>query len=259
MSISYRFAIREIAKRVNAITGATASAMATNYTASPLTTTEVDDPVYNLDLIKDVVIDVESRIVQEIASAVDPNTGIGNHYWRNTLETFTGVTYHGETFPQTASNNKPIVGVPGICYVGSVMSPATAPQIIMTPASPERISQYLLNTGIYTNQPYLYCIHGATVMSTLGNISTGSPVQFKVVWYDRSQAAAVITNNGVMYVPEPLLDCVVAGGVQALLIEDEYQATVAYYRDYYNKCLQLLRQGATSMPGMPIAGAMTKQ
>ncbi len=259
MSISYRFAIREIAKRVNAITGATAATMSTNYTASPITTAEVDDPVYNLDLIKDVVIDVEARIFQEIASAVDPVTGIGNHYWRNILETHTGVTYHGEIFPQTASNNKPIIGAPGICYVGSVMSPAAAPQIIMTPASPERISQYLANTGIYTNQPYLYCVHGATVMSTLGNISTGLPVQFKVVWYDRTLAATLITNNGVMYAPESLLDCIVAGGVQSLLIEDEYQATVGYYRDYYNKCLQLLRQGATSTPGIPIAGAATKQ
>lgn len=256
MAIQYRIAIREAAKRLNAITGATASAMSTNYMTSPLTTTQLDDPVYSIDALKDVVLDVEGRIIAEIASAVDPVTGIGNHNWRPYFQTSTDVLYHGSSYPTIASNTLPVVGVPGLCYKvegGNVNNP---PVQIMTPSSPERISQYLGNTGIYTNQPYNYAIVAGRVFSTLGPLASGAPIAFQVCYWKRELAAAIIVNNGDMYLPDTLMDMVVAGMVSQFLIEEEYMAMSSFYRDYFNRCAEAISRGSTSIPGMPSLMAM---
>src|SRR5262245_9911967 len=113
MSTPFNTIIRETIKHVNGILGASASSQASAYLTSPITTTQADDPVFNLNWVQDRIIDVHGRIALEIASVADPNTGIGCHPWRSFFRDSTSNVAHGGDLPTTGSSGKTIIGALG--------------------------------------------------------------------------------------------------------------------------------------------------
>lgn len=237
--------VREVAKRVNAVAGATASAMATNYAVDPPTTTELDDPVFNLAYIKDVVIDVHGRLVLEIASVQDPVTGIGNHPWRTFFTDVTASIAHGGTFPTVGSGGKTIIGAIGRAVVVSDLD------LILTPCSIDRISAYRANIaagGIYTANPQMYSILGSKVYSTQSNVI------FDVCVYERADIVTAMAANGNMTLPDVLADALVAGSVATILVEDEYANTAGYYKQFYDQAIAQIRSMNVMMPNLALGG-----
>lgn len=233
--------VREVAKRVNGIAGATASAMATNYAVDPPTTTEIDDPVFNLAYIEDVVIDVHGRLALEIASVQDPVTGIGNHPWRPFFADVTASVAHGGNLPTTGTGGKTIIGAFGRCYN------ASDTDYVLTPASLERVSQYRFNVGgIYTAGVSMYAINGTKVYATVSN------VVFNVCVYERADLVTAMAANGNMTLPDVLADALVAGSVASILVEDEYANTAAYYKTFYDQAIAAIRSTSLTIPGMAV-------
>jgi hypothetical protein len=227
-----------VAKAVNAIAGAQASTMATNFNASPLTTTEVDDPAYNLGLLQDVILNTHGRLALEIASATDEN-GVGNHPWRSFFAATTSSLANGAALPATASNGDTIVGAFGKVYVAGDNN-------VMAPAAAERVSMWrrdASNTTVFKTQPYLYNISGGKIYHTTGN------VVMDCCTYERADYATTMAANGDIGLPDILSDALVAGSVASLVIEDEYAATAAYYKNFYEGAIAAIRAGRTEATG----------
>ncbi len=242
MATGWRVIIREAAKRVNAVTGATASTMATNYATSPLTTTEIDDPVYNLAFLQDVIIDTHGHLALEIASVAD-NRGIGCHPWRAFFADVTASVNHEGSIPTTGTGSKSIIGALGQPYN------AGDTDQILTMASAERVSNYRLfvSNEVYTLNPYLYHVDGHKVYCTV------SSVVFPCCVYERSDYVTTMAANGSIALPDSLADALVAGAVSALLIEDEYAAQSAYYKAIYDQAVMAIRAQKIVVPGLAMA------
>lgn len=240
MATAYRIIVREVLRRINGIAGATAATVDTNYGTSPLTTTQADSPVYNLAFVQDVVIDTHGRLALEIASVVDPITGIGCHPWRAFFDDVTASIAHEGALPTVGSGGSTIIGAFGRPY-----DAANTDQFLM-PASIERVSAYKNNTGIYTNNPYLYHVNGGKVYHTTTN------VVFDVCVYERSAQVTAVAANGNITLPDVLADALVFGSVANILIEDEYAAQVGVYAAYYLETIRAIRAGSMSMPGLPM-------
>lgn len=241
MATKLNVIVREVLKRVNGIAGATASAMATNYATDPLTTTQADDPVFNLAFIQDVVIDVHGRLALEIASVQDPVTNIGNHPWRTFFADVTASVAHGGTLPTVGSGGKTIIGAFGRCYN------AGDTDYVLTPASLERISAYRLNVGgIYSTSPHLYSVMGSKVYATAAN------VVFDVCVYERADLVTAMAANGNISLPDVLADALVAGSVASIVVEDEYATTAAYYKSFYDQAIASIRSVNLAMPNLSL-------
>lgn len=247
MATAYRIIVREVLRRVNGIAGAVASTVETNYGTAPLTTTQADSPVYNLSFIQDVVVDTHGRLALEIASAMDPITGIGCHPWRAFFRDVTANVAHGGNLPTTGTTaSKTIIGAFGRPYDSSNTD------LFLTPAGIERVSAYNQYTGIYTNNPYLYHVNGGKVYHTVTNIV------FDCCVYERSdQVSAVAAGN--ITLPDALVDALVFGSVANIIIEDEYANQAGIYAGYYLACIQAIQRGSVSMPGLPMAAMMGAQ
>lgn len=242
MATSYNTVLREVLKRVNGIAGAQAAAMATNYAVSPLTTTEADDPVYSLAFVKDVIIDVHGRLALEIASVVDPVTGIGCHPWRSFFAGVTATVSNDSAMPTVSSTSKTIIGALGRC----VSSGDT--DHIYTPASAERVSAFRLYVStLYTTSPGLYYIDG-------GKLYTTGSVIFNCCMYERADQVTAMAANGSITLPDVLVDALVAGSVAGLLVEDEYAGQVQTYRQMYEQAIAAIRAGSVAMPGLMMGG-----
>lgn len=240
MSTAFNTILREVLKRVNGIAGAQAAAMATNYAVSPLTTTEADDPVYSLAFVKDVIVDTHGRLALEIASVVDPVTGVGCHPWRAFFRDVTASVGHDSALPTVGSSTKTIIGA-----LGRAVS-AGDTDFILTPGSAERVSAFRLYTGtLYTAGAGLYHINGGKVYATVSN------VVFDCCVYERADYSAF---TGNIALPDALTDALVAGSVAGLLLEDEYAAQTAYYRDMYSQAIAAIRAGSVAMPGLLMGG-----
>lgn len=241
MSTAYRIIVREVLRRVNGIAGATAATVDTNYGTSPITTTQADSPVYNLAFVQDVVIDTHGRLALEIASTVDPITGIGCHPWRAFFRDVTANVAHGGNLPTTGTTgSKTIIGAFGRPY------DASNTDLFLTPAGIERVSAYNQYTGIYTNNPYIYNVNGGKVYHTTTN------VVFDVCVYERADQVTAVGANGNITLPDSLADALVFGSVANIIIEDEYANQAQIYAGYYLACINAIRAGSMSMPGLPM-------
>lgn len=246
MATPYNTIVREVLKRVNGIAGATASTMATNYVVSPLTVTEADDPVFSLAFVQDVVLDTHGRLALEIANVQDPVTNVGNHPWRAYFLDVTASIANGGNLPTTGSGGNPIIGAFGRAYN------AADTDYVLTPASFERVSQANLNpNGMYTAEPYLYCVNGSKVYTTVANVI------FDVCVYSRSAEATTLAANGDITLPDALTDALVAGAVGSILVEDEYASTAAYYRGFYDQAVTSIRSVNLAIPNLAV-GAVVK-
>lgn len=241
MATAWRVAIRATARAVQGIAGAQASTVETNYLTSPLTATQIDSPKYNLSYIQDICINVHGRLALEIASVADRATGIGCHPWRTFFKDVTANIAHGGDFPLVGASGKTIIGAWGRPY------DAANTDLLLQPASAERVSNFREYPTVYTTNPSLYHVNGSRVYHTTTN------VQFEVCVYERADAVSAVAANGNVSVPDSLIDALVYGSVASALIESEYIDQADRYAQYYNAALAAIRSGSISMPGLPFA------
>jgi hypothetical protein len=245
MSVPYNTILRRVLKAVNGIAGTTASAMATNYAVNPLTTTQADDPVYSLAFIQDAMADIQGRLANEIASVMNPVTGLGTHPWRSYFASTTSNVANDDILPAADQTNVPIIGAWGGVRIlaGSTRYPGT-------PTSIERIRASQQNPdSIYTTTLYEYCIYGQRIYYT----DSSYTAILDCCVYNRATAISnIVAASQNMLLPDALADAFVAGVVQAIVVEEEYLAQSGFYRDYFNAAVAAIRAGATAMPGLAV-------
>lgn len=242
MATAWQVILREVGKRVNAFVSTAVPATAnTDYTTSPLTTTQIVSIVRNLGLIQDTALDVHGRIALTIADVRDPVTGIGSHPWRSFFAGVTGSVASGSNLPTTTGtpSGKTIIGALGRPYR------ATAATQYLQPASVERVSRYLANTSLYTNNPWIYHIDGAKVLHSTDNIV------FNVCYYDRADQATTLAANGNIILPDALVDTLVAGTVASFMVENDLIEQAQGYGMIYKAGLDAIASGSIAMPGLP--------
>lgn len=245
MPTPFRTVIREIAKRVNALKSEQPAIAEASYIASPITVTQIDDPVYNLSFLQDIVADVHSDLVMAIATCVDPINGIGNHPWRNHFPDVTASITHGGNLPMVGASNKTIIGALGRPY------DALNVNKILTPASIQRVLAYKNFNSLYTNNPYFYTLNGSKVYHTTQNIV------FDCCVYERSDVVTLIGANGnfgagVGTVPDVLTPALIAGGVVNAIVAGEYAEQVGPYAAYYMSVREMIASGGIMVPGLPV-------
>ena len=231
MATAWQIILRETAKHANALVSGSAATTATNYTASPLTTTQVVDPFFNLDFIKDKCIDAHGRLALEIAN-------VREHPWRAWIgNSATSNLSSGALIPTTATNSKTIIGAYGQVLSGGVP---------LSPAAPERVRADLINSipQLYTLPPYLYYIDGNTIYHTEANAT------INVCTYERADAVAAVAANGNISLPDVLADAIVAGAVSELAIEAKGMEQGGYFSQLFMKAIESIRNGQTQMPMM---------
>lgn len=241
MSTTYAKLVSEIAKHVNALAGATASAAATNYATTPHTTSTIDDVVYPLAFLQDLAINAHGRIALAIASCVN-REGIGNHPWRGFFRDKTSNLSHGANLPTTGSTGKNIIGAFGEAY------DASDTDQLLTRASVQRISKYKNNSGIYTNNPWLWTISGGQVWHTTTNIT------IDVCVYERSDQVSAVASGNIT-VPDVLADLIVAGAVAAATVNGKNLDQAGTFAGYYQAGLAMIAAGSTGIPQLMLGTA----
>lgn len=235
-----------IAKAVNAfktaMTGATAD---TDFTTTPLTATQIDSPIHNLQFLAAVVANVHSDLAYAIAAVTDEN-GIGNHPWRVHFADTTANVANAAALPTVGASGKTIIGA-----LGQPWDAANVDQLMIR-ASIERVSSFN-NDGIYSVTPNIYAINSSKVFHSTANII------FDCCAYDRADVAALIAANGSFgtgaasrTVPDTLTMALIAGGIAMSIVEDEMLAQVAPFAAYYAAVLERIANGNTVMPSLPV-------
>jgi hypothetical protein len=230
--MSWNMVIRQVASRMNAIQGAT---HATAEAAYPIPT--VDDPSYNLSLIKDACADAEMVIAQTVAQAP-------NHPWRNMLRqaVFNGVTGMGV---QTGENLYTPLD-PTCVGIGSVVTHAD-PHLPFREKPVHEIIRRNRNAGsFYTLPVYYYRIVDNLIYHT--SIGTGGGVDVHYYKYDKqTDTLDAITAGGSPLFPDTCIPTYVVGACALLLKEEEYATQAQYYGQLFAGMLQQIAQGFASV------------
>lgn len=227
MAIAIETVLRQAILRVNGIVGTSAATLQTNYTTSPLTTSQVDSADFPFAAYRDTFHAIESRLAAAIA-------GCGNHPWRRVLQSQTADIAHEAAIPSTNAVGDQIVGVYGAVFDSSDGTQCT--EIAM-----DDIRIAVRNANSWALVPtYGYKIDGGRIFHTRTN------VKIDVCTYNRTtQAALGITNS--MLLPDPLEEALVCGITSMLVRDDAFTQQAAIYRGYYNDALNSIAQGLTSV------------
>jgi hypothetical protein len=237
MSLTYDYIVRQIALRVNAITGAVAPTLETNYSAAPVTAYQ--SSIFPKTSIYDAVRIAEGKMATTIANS-------GNNTLRAYLLSQTDPLSSGDAMPSVDENSVKIIG-----QYGSVLD-GDDPTIICTAAPPQEIRRRL-NTSSYWKIPaYLFSYDGN------GIIHTRTTVIVQVCVYNGETQKTAIAANGAILLADSLEEGYVNGGLAELLRDDEFMAQAAVFRGYFNETLAGIQGGYTntsqvSMPGPVLA------
>lgn len=231
MATTWQTVFREVAKHANAFASGNAATVSGLYLTSPLTTSQVSDPYFNYDFIKDKCIDVHGRLALEICNVL-------GHQWRSRFAAVTGGLSSGDTLPLLA-NAKTIIGA-----LGEVLSSA----IRMDKTTPDRVRQYLSHgSSLYPLNPYLYYIDGNCIYHTATTAS------INVCVYERADIVSTVFLNGNINLPDVLVDALVAGAVAELIVESKGIEQASYFKNLFEAAIASIRQGQTTMPRFALA------
>lgn len=234
MATAWSVILREATKHANAFASGNAANTSVDYLTSPLTTTQVTDPYFNLDFIKDACIDAQGRLAEEIAN-------VQGHPWRAYIgNSATGALATGAVIPLVAANSKSIIG-----KLGQVLS--SDGSRMFSEAAPERVQSYLRDQTSY-NDPDLYYTDGNKIYHT-----AAISVAITCCTYERADAVAAVAANGNITLPDVLTDAIVAGAVASLVVEGKGIEQAAYFRSYFEGAITSIRQGMTTVPMMKAA------
>jgi hypothetical protein len=233
MATAWQIIFREVAKHANAFASGSASTVSANYSTSPLTVTQVEDPFFSLDFIKDKCIDAHGRLAVEIAN-------VRAHPWRAWIgNTRTATISSGAVLPTVGTNSKSIVGAWGQVVAGGT-------GVLMSEAAPERVRDYLEHSSTLYGSPYLYYIDGNRIYHT------ETTVLIDCCTYERADVVTVVAANGDITLPDVLVDAIVAGAVAELIVEAKGIEQASYFLNVFNSAIDSIRKGQTTMPMMTL-------
>jgi hypothetical protein len=233
MATSFAIPIREVVKHLNAFASGNASTTQTNYTTATPTTTQVVDPYFSLDFIKDKIVDAHGRLALEIAN-------VRAHPWRAWITPSTVTVADSAAIGSTATNSKTIVGALGQVLIGGI--PATE-------AAPERVRDYQLHGGTLYSSPYLYYNDGLRIY-----LAPNTNCTINVCTYERADVVTLIgaTPPGNITIPDALVDALVAGATAMCIVESKSIEQASYFQGVFDKAIQSIRAGQTTMPMMTL-------
>jgi len=104
VSVAYNTIIRAVSLRINAISGAVANTLETNYAANPVTAFQ--STIFPKTAIYDAVLNAEEKLAQRIANNADDPL-------RQYLANVTANLSNPSTLPSTSTDSKPIIGIWG--------------------------------------------------------------------------------------------------------------------------------------------------
>ena len=233
MATSYESILRESALRINAIAGSVPSTLESNYTTSPLTSTQVVSSIFPLDAITDAILDVEGRLAWAIADC-------RQHPWRQFFSDAIVDLPNFSTLPAVAFGGSAILGA-----WGEVREAGSGTVCSEMPLDQVRRAASLRDAGFLTVQPFWFNITGGELMHTM------DLVDIVVCIYKRDTQAAVLAGGGNILLPDSLVQAYIAGTVATLVRDDEFTGQAAMYANYFQNALENISKGLTLVNGIP--------
>lgn len=201
MSVPYSYLTRNIALRINAVLGTTAAQMETAYATSPLTSTQINSPIFPFSAVEDLVMLAEGRFVNAIANSAHP--------YRSYLRGLTAALATETAMPTVTSASVPIVGIPGTVCDSSDGIPCR-----MRPL--EEITLRTANAGTYFRMPaYWYAFNGETIYHTRTSVIV------EVCKYNQATQRALLA-AGNMLLPDDLEGALIDEGLRQAFRDDEF-------------------------------------
>lgn len=234
MSVPYNNVVRQAALRINAITGAIASTLETNYIVNPVASFQ--SAVFPKTSIYDAVITAEEKLAQAIADT-------GDHPYRSYILSETATLATGDDMPSTDASGVPIIGI-----YGSVID-AVDESYVCTEQPTEVVRRWKALSSYLKMQVYYYAMDGNGITHTR---ATG--VKIQVCVYSASTQRTSLAANGNIILPDALEEAYVAGAIASLVRDDEFMGQAAVYRQYFNDTISTIRGGLTSVPSVATSG-----
>lgn len=238
MSTTYSEITRQIALRINAITGASAAALEAAYITTPFTDAQVGSTIFTFTSMKDSVLNIEGRLADAIAST-------GDHPLRTYLASTTDALTNGAELPSLDAGSEQIIGVWGAVF------DTADPTKVYKPKDVAQVTRRNTNP----NSRYRVTVYWF-FMDDLNIYHTGASVKIKACVYSRDNQATIFDNDGAMLLPDTLADALVAGVVSELVRDDEFTEQARIYRGYYDIVDSAIRSGLKSIPAKAETGPL---
>jgi len=213
----------------------TASAIDSNYTTSPLTSTQLGSVDFPFSAIKDALVSVLGRIIRTYAS-------VPNHPFRayNILQT-DNIAHKGAipSVSSAASGNKAIVGAYGAIRDASDSE-------ILTKMPVQIVQTIVENPDLQLKGDYHYY---EIVDDRLYHTRTNAKID--VVTFSAPDILTAIGGNGDAPIPDACLDVAWTGLVSTLFVDDEFLGQAQICAQYFENCLAEIKAGAVSFAPVP--------
>lgn len=225
MAVTYNTILRQIALSVNAITGATPSALETSYSTVPLTSANFQSSILSFTALKDKMLDAESEIVTTIAAT-------GDHPYRASLISQTGALVPGSLLQNNAAGS-PIIGVIGDVRDFATSQPCTKNEL-------RQIQDRILNPTIWLVPVYWYCVSDRRIYHTT------TSVVVDVVTYSRPVADSLALTTNIT-LPDDAVPAYINGALMQCIRDDEFMAQGARFGERFNQWVAQVKSGYTSI------------
>ena len=229
MGVPYTILIRNVAVRINALTGATQPAdLETAYTITPLTAADVQESsIFPFSAIQDAVLLAEQKLAQTIAETKD-------HAWRARLISQTDELATNATLPAFDENGLSIIGLYGDVF-------DSTDETVLSEQPLETIRRRLATPALWKIPVYHYAVTGDSIVHTRTN------VRIEVCVWDYLNQEAAIQANDDMLLPDVLEEAIICGAITMLVRDDEWLAQGSQYASYFTDALAAIRGGETNM------------
>ncbi len=228
MATSYRTIVAAVGTRVNALVGATATALQASYVTTPLVSGTFQSTIFPFTDIQESVLWAEGRLAQAIADTP-------NHPLRTPISSTTAALASSVQLPFVGVNGEPIIGAWGAVVDGSSLKVCSD-----MPLDEVRRAVRMGSTNLPCPL-YWFNINGARIEHTR------TTVKVECCVYSRTVQAALLAAGNIL-LSDALEQAYVAGAVSYLVRDDEFMGQAAMYRRYFEETLNSIRQLVTVVP-----------
>ena len=214
-SVTYHDLLAAVALRVNALEGTDPVALQQVYAKRPLTDEDFDSSIVPMNAIRDAILNAEQRICLSIGNSDDP-------FWRAEIGSRTDPLVSGADIPDSDQNGVTIVGAYGAVVDGA------NPSLILSKMDIELLRMRALAPNLWLMDQYNYAFIGDTL------IHTRPTAIVQVCVYDYAAQVAAFDGDEPMLLPDVLTPALIAGGVAALVRDDEFMQQANLYAEYFN-------------------------
>lgn len=228
MSTTYSQILRQVALRIDALTGGQPDAQELIYNSATFSAPSFDSSIFPFTAIKDAILLAEGKLAGVIAS-------VGNHPDRTYISAVTAALASGSLLPTTSVTAKPIVGVYGSIRDSSDL-------LVCKEKTLEEIDRRNRNAGGFYRIPmYAYKFDGNRIYHTRPTVLIDV-----CVWSHTDQQTALDV-GGNMLLPDYLAEGLVCGTMAYLVRDDEFPEQGAYFAAMFRDTLEGLKSPGVSM------------